>query len=79
LYDYKGKPSNFDLYRYSGLLSKLGGAMTKVSYNPDYTRRRLDEILRPFVEANKNKFLDLLERTFKKQREEGGRLQANWP
>jgi hypothetical protein len=79
LYDYKGKPSNFDLYRHSGLPSKLGGAMTKVSYNPDHTRRRLDEIPRPFVEANKNKFPDLPERTFKKQREEGGRPHANWP
>ncbi|KNG47789.1 hypothetical protein TW65_05468 [Stemphylium lycopersici] len=79
LYDYKGRPSNFDPYRHSGLPSKLGGAMTKVSYNPDHTRRRLDEILRPFVEANKNMFPDLPERTFKKQREEGGRPQANWP
>ncbi|KAF7570012.1 ZnF-C3H1 domain-containing protein [Pyrenophora tritici-repentis] len=79
LYDYKGRPSNFDLYRHSGLPSKLGGAMSKVSYNPDHARRRLDEILRPFVEANKNMFPDLPERTFKKQREEGGRPQANWP
>jgi hypothetical protein len=53
--------------------------MTKVSYKPEHTRRTLDEILRPFVEANKSKFPDLLERTFKKQREGGGRSQANWP
>ncbi|KAK7177569.1 hypothetical protein PSPO01_16381, partial [Paraphaeosphaeria sporulosa] len=79
LYDYKGKPSSFDPYRHSGLPSKLGGAMTKVSYNPDHNRKTLDEILRPFVEANKNKFPDLPERTFKKQREGGGRSQANWP
>ncbi|KAL5410936.1 hypothetical protein PMIN04_010455 [Paraphaeosphaeria minitans] len=79
LYDYKGKPSNFDLYRHSGLPSKLGGAMTKVSYNRDHTRRTLEEILRPFVEANTKKFPDLPERTSKKQREGGGRSQANWP
>lgn len=53
--------------------------MTKVSYNPDRTRRLLDEILRPFVEANKNKFPDLPERTFKKERKGGGRSQAHWP
>ncbi|KAK7189042.1 hypothetical protein PSPO01_04629 [Paraphaeosphaeria sporulosa] len=79
LYDHKGKLSSFDLDRHSGLPSKLGGAMTKVSYNPDHTRRTLDEILKPFVEANRNKFPDLPERTFKKQREGGGRSQANWP
>jgi hypothetical protein len=69
LYDYKGKLSSFDLYRHSGLPSKLGGAMTQVSYNPDRTRIMLDEILRPFVEANKDKFPDLPERTFKRQPE----------
>lgn len=53
--------------------------MTKVSYDPDHTRRRLEEILGPFVEANKNMFPDLPERTSKKQREGCGRSQANWP
>lgn len=64
IYDSRGKISSYDLDHHSGLPSKLGGAMSKVSYNPDHTRRTLDKILRPFVAANKTKFPDLQERRY---------------
>lgn len=65
IYDHKNKLSNFNLEHASGMKSKLGGAMAQVSDNPEHSRKLLEDMLRPFVTANKGKFLDLPERAFK--------------
>ena len=72
LYDHNGKMSNFDLNANSGLPSKLMGMfnLPLEQFNPQAVRKRMEDLLRPFVVANKSKFLDFPEEAFSSHREE---------
>jgi len=56
--DHKGRDANFGLACGGGIGGKLTGIFG-ASAPPTTLRRKLEESLRPFVLANKNRFLDI--------------------
>ncbi|KAF2093681.1 hypothetical protein NA57DRAFT_61386 [Rhizodiscina lignyota] len=66
LYDENGKMSNYDLSTNSGLHSKLMGLFNQAptSFDPQAVRLRMEDMLRPFLVANKSKFLDFPHHAF---------------
>lgn len=56
--DYKGRDANFSLAHGGGINGKITGMFGTTS-SGNRLRFKLEEVLRPFVLANRNKFLDI--------------------